>query len=131
MRRGADGADADLAAFEVGELFESGSGDQDMQRAVEPAHDTADPQTLDRWAGDVPAHRRVVELAGDQRGGLQIGAHDDFAHLEAFVFVKTFSLRDLGGKLVKTRSGYPDVNDFAKRFKSRQQGQQERQSGKQ
>ena len=101
-----------FSTLKVGQPLEPRLGDQNMKRAVEPAHHAFDRQTLDGRAGDIPAHRGVVELAGDQRGGLQIGAHDDFAHLEAFVSVKAFALSDLGRQLIETGRGDADIHDF-------------------
>src|SRR5258708_37031214 len=112
MRRRTDGADADLSTLKVGQPLEPRLGDQDMKRAVKPSHYAFDRQTLDRRPREDAADRGVVELAGDQRGDLQVRAHDDFAHLEAFVSVKAFALSDLGRQLIETGRGDADIYDL-------------------
>src|SRR4029434_10515344 len=112
MRRRTDGADADLSTLKVGQPLEPRLGDQDMKRAVEPAHHAFDWQTLNRRPSDDAADRGVVELTGDQRGDLQVRAYDDFEHLEAFVSVKAFALSDLGRQLIETGRGDTYIHDL-------------------
>jgi hypothetical protein len=101
--------------LEIGQPFKARPRDKNVQRPVEPAHHAFHRQALDRGARDVAADRRIVELAGHERSDLEGGPDHYLANVEAFLFVKTFALGDLGRNFVEARGRNADMNDFAAR----------------